>query len=368
MRNRATDTSRIERRFTLTRTLLGILISMTIAFFLILMVSDAPFETLKEFTITPLTSVKRIGYIIEKATPLLFTGTALCLIMSSGQMNLAVEGAFYLSGISTAFFATMSMPSFIHPIVCMLGGALVGAIVCGLPAWMYVKFGTNTIVVSLMLNYICQYVGAYIMHYTPMRDPSAGFDGSYKYMDTARLPKLFSATNIHLGLIIAIVVVLAGFWLLYRNTWGYGVRMTGENAAFAKFAGISVNRSVLSAAVLGGAIAGLGAAVEQLGMYRRHSFTVPPGYGWDGVMIATLSQRNPLMVPIAALFLGYLNTGSNAVSQTMDIPIEIVNIVQSIIIIFVAAEHLLDKFKHREIVKASAKNIEEQSAVKEEKA
>ncbi len=368
MRNRATDTSRIERKFTLVRTLLGIMISMILAFFLILMVSDAPLATLREFVITPLTSIKRLGYIVEKAIPLLFTGTSLCIIMASGQMNLAVEGAFYLSGIVTAFFATMSMPSFVHPVVCMLAGALAGALVCALPAWMNVKFGTNTIVVSLMLNYICQYTGAYIMHYTPIRDPSAGFDGSYKYMDTARLPKLFGVTNIHLGLIIAAAVVLGGYWLMYRNKWGYGVRMTGENAAFSKFAGINVKRSVMTAALLGGAVAGLGAAVEQLGMYRRHSFMTPPGYGWDGVMIATLARRNPLLVPVAALFLGYLNTGSNAVSQSMDIPIEIVNIVQSVIIIFVAAEHFLDAFKHKEIVKASAKHVEASSAVKEKKA
>lgn len=366
MRNRATDTSRIERKFTIIRSLLGITISMIIAFFLILLVSDTPLETLREFTITPLMSVKRIGYIVEKATPLMFTGTALCIIMASGQMNLAVEGAFYLSGIATAFFATMEMPFFIHPIVCMLAGALVGAVVCSLPAWMNVKFGTNTIVVSLMLNYICQYIGAYIMHYTPMRDPAAGFDGSYKYLETAKLPELFPVTNIHLGLIIALVVVFGGFWLMYRHTWGYGVRMTGDNPEFAKFSGINVKKAILTAAILGGIMTGLGASVEQLGMYRRHSFLVPPGYGWDGVMIATLSVKNPLLTPIAALFLGYLNTGSNAVSQTMDIPIEIVNIVQSIIIIFVAAEHFLDSFKHKEIVKASAKRVNESDAVKEE--
>ena len=369
MRSRATDTSRIERKFTLIRSLFGIAISLVIAFLLILSVSDEPAKAISTFMLSPFGSIRRIGYIVEKTIPLLFTGTALCVIYACGQGNVAVEGAFYLGGITTAFFATMvELPGTVHPIVCMLGAALTGALICLIPAWINVKFGTSTIVVSLMLNYICQYLGAYIMHYTPMRDPAAGYDGSYEYIETSKLPKLFSVTNIHLGLIIAIAVVLFGYWLLYRNTWGYGVRMTGQNPAFAKFAGIKVKRAIITSALVGGAIAGLGAAVEQLGMYRRMSFTAPAGYGWDGVMIATLAQNNPVLVPISALFLGYLNTGSNAVSQNMDIPIEIVNIVQSIIIIFAAAEHFLDGFKHREIVKASAKNAAKTDAAKEETA
>ncbi|MBQ9958880.1 MAG: ABC transporter permease [Oscillospiraceae bacterium] len=369
MRNRATDTSRIERKFTLIRSLLGITISMVIAFFLILSVSDLPLETLKTFMITPLTSVKRLGYIVEKAIPLLFTGTALCVIYAGGQGNVAVEGAFYLAGIACSFFATMEgIPPVLHQLICMAAAAAIGALVCWLPAWMNVKFGTSTIVVSLMLNYVCQYTGSYIMHYSAMRDPKAGFDGSYPYVASAKLPKLFPVTNIHFGLIIAVLVVLVGYWLLYRNTWGYGVRMVGQNPAFAKFAGINVKRTIIMSALAGGAIAGIGAAVEQLGMYRRMSFTVPPGYGWDGVMIATLSQNNPILVPVSAIFLAYLNTGSNAVSQAHDIPMEIVNIVQSIIIIFAAAEHFLDGFKHKEIVKASAQAVAKTDTAKENNA
>ena len=366
MRSRATDTSRIERKFTLIRALFGILLSMVIAFVLILAVSDEPMKAISTFLISPFTRIRRIGYIVEKTIPLLFTGVALCVINACGQGNVAVEGAFYLSGITTAYFASMvEMPTVIHTIVCFIGAAVVGAFICLIPAWMNVKFGTSTIVVSLMLNYICQYLGAYIMHYSSMRDPGVGYDGSYEYHATSKLPKLFSVTNIHLGLIIAIALVVFGWWLLYRNTWGYGVRMTGQNPAFAKFAGINVKRAIITSALVGGAITGLGAAVEQLGMYRRHAFTAPPGYGWDGVMIATLAQNNPAMVPISALFLGYLNTGANSVSQNMDIPIEIVNIVQSIIIIFAAAEHFLDGFKHREIVKASAQSVAKADAAKE---
>jgi len=363
-RSRQANTESIERKFTVLRLFVGIIIAILIALLLIVSVSDEPLKVMHSFLIRPFTSVRRVGYIVEKTIPLLFTGVAMSIINSSGQANLSIEGGFYLSSIATAFIATKAMPAGVHPIVCMLFAAFVGAILVAIPAIMYVRYGTLTIVVSLMINYIYQYIGTYIMHYTSMRDPAAGFDGSYKYLQTAILPKLFSKTNIHLGLIIAIAVVILGYWLLYKNTWGYTVRMTGKNAKFSKFAGMNINKAIVTSALLAGAITGLGAAVEQLGLYSRMSYTGLPGYGWDGVMIATLSQNNPAMVPISALFLGYLSTGSNQISQTMDIPIEIVNIIQSVVIIFAAAEHFLDYWKHKEIVKASQKVVAEEDAKK----
>lgn len=353
------DTAAIERRFTFYRSILGIVIAMLIAFLLILSVSNEPGKALYNFLIRPFTSIRRMGYIVEKTIPLLFTGVAMALISSCGQANVSIEGAFYLSSIATAFIATKALPAGLHPLLCMLFSSIIGALLVSIPAIMYVKYKTSTIVVSLMINYIYQYIGTYIMHYTSMRDPSAGFDGSYKYLQTAVLPKLFPVTNIHLGLIIAIAVVAFGYWILYKNKWGYEVRMTGQNPDFAQFAGINVNKAVITSSLLAGAITGLGAAVEQLGLYSRMSYLGLPGYGWDGVMIATLSQNNPLLVPLASLFLGYLSTGSNQISQTMDIPIEIVNIIQSIVIIFAAAEHFLDKRKHKVIVKETQKAAKE---------
>ena len=164
---------------------------------------------------------------------------------------------------------------------------------------------------------------------------------------------MFGVTDIHYGLLIAIAVVVIGYIALYKSSWGLGIRMTGQNPECCNFSGISVNAAILSSCAAGGFITGVGGAVEQLGMYKRYSYTGLPGYGWDGIMIAVLAQNNPKLVPFAVLFLAYLRVGADVVNQTMEVPVEIINIVQAIIIMFVAADRFLQGWKHRTIVKAS---------------
>lgn len=350
-KNKSIET--IESRFSIIRTMVGVGISLLIALILIAAVSGNPIEALMGFLIGPLTSVNRAGNVVEKIIPLLFTGTAVCLVFSSGQISLCIEGIFYICGIACAAVATQAGITYgLHPILCFLAAGLLGAVICAIPALMYIKFDTMTVVSSLMINFICLYIGKYLMHYL-LKDPSAGFDGSYKYLDTARLPRLFPKTSIHAGIFLAIITVIVGYCLLYRSPWGYGVRMTGLNAKFSKYQGINVSRMILTASMAGGFLAGMGGAVEQLGMYRRFSYDGLSGHGWNGIMIAVLAQNNPKYVPLAALFVAYISTGADVVNRTCDVPIEIINIVQSIIIMFVAAERFLSGWKQRKIVEAS---------------
>ena len=366
MKAKKTITKSIETRFTVIRTVLGVGIALIIAFILISSVSKMPGETLWTFIASPLSSIRRMGRIIEKAIPLLFTGTAVCIMFSSGQVNLAVEGAFYLSGIACAAVAVLpDFPKIIHPTLSIFVGGICGAIICTIPAIMNVKFKAMTVVSSLMINYICLYVGQYLLHYD-MKDPAAGFDASYPYADTARLSEIFNITDIHTGLFIAIATVIIGYFSLYKSMWGISVRMTGKNPDCCGYLGINAPAAIVASSVVGGFIAGMGGAVEQLGMYKRYSFSGLPGYGWDGVMIAVLAQNNPKFVPVAVIFLAYLRVGADVVGQTKDVPVEIINIVQAIIIIFVAADRLLSRWKHKEIVKATQEIIATEMTVTNE--
>ena len=116
---------------------------------------------------------------------------------------------------------------------------------------------------------------------------------------------------------------------------------------------VNVPGMILTASMAGGFIAGMGGAVEQLGMYRRFSYGGLSGHGWNGIMIAVIAQNNPKLVPLAALFVAYISTGADVVNRTCDVPIEIINIVQSVIIMFVAAERFLAGWKKKKIGEAS---------------
>ena len=122
---------------------------------------------------------------------------------------------------------------------------------------------------------------------------------------------------------------------------------------FAKYSGIGVGGAIVLSQVIGGAVAGMGGAVEILGMYTRFSLTSLPGYGFDGIIIAILAKNNPLFVPFAALFLAYLRIGADIMSRRTDVAPEVVSIVQSLIILLVGAKLFLEHYKHKKIVENS---------------
>jgi simple sugar transport system permease protein len=212
---------------------------------------------------------------------------------------------------------------------------------------------------SLMINYLALYFGNYMLN-NVIGDPKASA-ASYPLSDASQLPVLIQGTRVHFGLIIAIAVAILGYIFLYRTKMGYELRLTGENEEFARYSGISIVKVIIISQLLGGFVAGLGGGVEMLSpIYSRFTWTSLLGYGWDAIIICTLAKKNPLYTPFAALFLAYLRTGASIMARRTDVTLEIVQITQGIIILFVVAEQFLSKYKHKMIAK------EAKAALKEE--
>ncbi len=354
-RNAISPTLQIEKRFNVLRTTIAVMISLVIAFILIVSVSSQPATDMFSFLFGPLTSFDRFLLMIEKCIPLLFTGVAVCLMYSCGQINLSAEGAFFMGAfVCTPIAIQVGIPAGLHPILCILLAGLAGAVICGIPAIMHVKLGVLTVVASLMINYVALYLGLYFI-LNKYRDPAAGYEASYEFAETALLPSIFRGANITIGLLIGILVVVGGYILLYKSSFGYSIRMIGQNRNFAKYSGMKVGAAIIGIQLLAGFIAGSGGAIEVLGMYNRFKYTGLTGHGWDGVMIAVLSRNNPRNVPFAVLFLAYIRMSADVLSRTSDVPTEVVSIIQAVVIIFVAAESFLSGWEHRSIVKSSQK-------------
>ncbi|QTQ11189.1 ABC transporter permease [Treponema parvum] len=346
----------IEQRFNILRTCIAVSISLVIAFVLIISVSNKPGKDMFTFLFGPFTRIDRFALMFEKAIPLLFTGVAVCLMYACGQINLAAEGAFFMGAfVCTPVAFIVGIPAGIHPVLCIIAGGIAGAVICGIPAVMHVKFGVLTVVSSLMINYVAMYLGLYYI-LNSLRDPTAGYEASYEFMTSARLASFTNLANIHIGLIIGILVVIGGYILMYKSTLGYCLRMIGQNQNFAKYSGIKVGFVIITVQLLAGFIAGAGGAIDMLGMYNRFKYSNLTNHGWDGIMIAVLARNNPKYVPLAVLFLSYIRMSADVLSRTSNVPTEVVKIIQAVVIIFVAAESFLSTWEHREIVKASQKN------------
>lgn len=356
----------IEREFNVLRMLFAVSIALGIAFLIILLISKDPLGALKSFVLGPLSTKRRMGNILEAATPLLFTGVSVCLIFSANQTNMAVEGGFLLGALGGTIGATLfHLPPFFHPAFCIFLGGLFGAAACYVPAVLYIRFNAKPVVSSLMMNYICMYLALGVVNHL-LRDPNAGFLASYSFAPASLLPKLLKGTNIHGGIFIGIAVIVLGYLYLYRSKRGYEIRAVGMNVNFAAYSGIPVNKVLMNAQLLGGFIAGAGGAVEVLGMYTRFQYQGQTGHGFDGILVGIIAGYNPKFVFPAALFLAYVRVGADVMSRMNDIPIELVSIVQAIIIMLVVAERFLYKMKHRKLVEAAHRELAQGGAAAHE--
>lgn len=354
----------IEMQFSVLRTFLAILISLAIAFVLIASVSDNPGKDFVTLLIGPLKNSSRLTTIVSKMIPLLFTGTAICLVNSAGQINIAAEGAFFAGAVAATIVGIQSgIPAFIHIPLCILAGGFAGAIVMGIPGVMHVKYNVVTIVAALMINYVALYLGLYII-LNPLRDPAAGFEASYLFAESTKLPTLFGNPRIHIGLILGVLAVIAGYMLLYHTSFGMAARTIGNNKKFAIYSGMPTGKTIIGISLFAGCLSGIGGTVETLGNYQRFIYTDFTNHGWDGVMLAVLCHNNPKYMPLAALFLAYIRTSADALNFSSSIPPEIISVIQAVIIILVAAERFLAGWEHRVIVRNTKKELAAEGGAK----
>lgn len=333
--------------FELLRTGVAIAAALTIGFVVTSLVSESPVEAFGYFLKGPFTSIRRFGSFLEAAVPLTFTGLAVSLVFSAGQFNMGAEGQFFIGAVAaTAAGVFLDLPPVIHTIVCLAAGMIAGAIGGFIPGVLKARWNASELVASLMLNYVFLKLGMYLITYH-LRDPSAGALVSLPLKESSWLPQFTRTTKLHSGIFVMFLVVFLCYYFLYRTSRGYEARMTGQNLSFARYSGIPVLKVILLIQVLGGAVAGLGGAVEMLGIYRRFQWQASPGYGFDGVIIAILARNNPLLVPLAAVFLAYLRVGADVMAMYADVSAEMVSIIQAVIILLVTAEAFLAGYRHR---------------------
>ena len=350
-------TSQIETFFAITRTLIAVLIALIIAYVLIWAVSERPDRDFITLLVGPLRNHSRRITILSKLIPLLFTGTAVCMVYACGQINIAAEGAFFAGCVASTVVAIFGgIPSFSHILLCMAAGGLAGAIVMGIPGILHARYDVVTIVSSLMMNYVSLYLGLYII-LNPLRDPAAGFEASFLFSRSAILPRILDSNRIHIGLPIGALVVFLGYFILYKTSFGYSARTVGTNQKFALYSGIPVGKTIIATSLIAGCFAGIGGAAETLGNYQRFVYSGFTNHGWNGIMLAVLCRNNPKYMPFAALFLAYLQTSSDALNFSSKIPPELISVIQAIIIVFVAAERFLAGIEHRAVVRNSQRAL-----------
>jgi ABC-type uncharacterized transport system permease subunit len=283
----------------------------------------------------------RFGSVIEDAVTLTLLGLAVALPFSARQFSLGADGQLFLSALAAAAVSlAVGGPWFM-----VLPLALCAAVATGfawglLPGLLKARWQANEIVTTLMLNVVAiQFYQLVILYY--LRDPAAGFPVTPFLPAAAVLPGILDKTNVNVMLLFAPVLAGAAWRLLMRTTIGFEIRMAGQAPAFARQAGMPLNRAMVLSMALGGAFAGLAGLHLSNGLLKRMPVDLPAGLGFEGLVVALLVRNDPRHIPVAAFFYAYLRTGAQVMERTTDVSRDVVLVIQALIILFVVAGQLL---------------------------
>lgn len=341
----------IIKYFEAIRIAFAVMLALGVIMLVIFFVSAQPWDVLYWFVVGPVTTLRRFGTVIELLIPLAFCGLGMCMMFQVNRFNMSCDGAFFIAGSVTAIIAlNLKLPPVIFPIVIMAASSLVGGVVTFIPAYINEKYKAHIVVSSIMLNYVLLYLGRFLLIHW-LKDPTFSYNGTPFFHEDALLTRILPGTRIHTGIFILFFAVIITYILLYKTKTGYNMRFSGQNSKFARYVGINTQKSILSAQFIGGMLAGLGGAIECLGIYQQLNWEVQLGYGFDGMLIAIIAKNNPLLVPVVAFILSYIRAGGDLVNRMTDVPTEFVSVIQALVVIFIAAKSLLAFTRHRLLVR-----------------
>jgi general nucleoside transport system permease protein len=282
-------------------------------------------------------STRGILFTIATATPLILGGMAVGLGFKAGLFNIGAQGQFLMGGLgSAAVGAWMSGAPGIAAIpIAILSGALLGAAWGFIPGALKAWTGAHEVVTTIMLNFIAGAIIGYLIT-GPLEAPGFGFSRTGP-LGNAELPA-FEGTTIHLGVLIAFALVPVVWWLLWRSTLGFEIRTVGANPDAARYAGMRPAMLTILTMSLCGMLAGLAGAGQILGISHFMTASYGTSIGFDAISIALLGRSNPFGITAAALLFGAMRAGSGLMQIEAGIPVEIIDVIQALILLFLAAD------------------------------
>ncbi len=287
---------------------------------------------------------------VVKATPLLLVGLGICISFRGNVINIGGEGQMIIGALAATALglAFPEWPGIVMITMAMVMGFLGGALWGGIPGALKAYFGVNEILSTIMMNAIAVQLMNFMLA-GPMIDPVMA-DRDSQIPQTARLALAFDLprlipTRLHLGALIAVVLAVAVYILLWRTTIGYRIRAVGENPHASRYAGIDVKKQVVLALLLSGAFAGLAGAVQVFGVNHRMitdgsatGFTGSAGF--NGIVAALFGQLHPLGTIPASFLFGALLVGANKMQRVVQVPSAMITALNGLVVIFVVSSEI----------------------------
>ena len=317
-----------------------------------------PLEAYKALWQGAFGSTNAFAETLVKATPLLLVGIGICISFRGDVINIGGEGQMIIGAIFATWVGLTftSLPGWLVITLAMIAGFLGGAVWGGIPGFLKAYNRVNEILSTVMMNAIAVQIMNFMLR-GPMIDPIQAQKAS-KIPQTARLIEAFrlarwAPTRLHLGALIAVVLAILVYILLWRTTLGYRIRAVGLNPSASRYAGIKVPRYVVMALLLSGAFAGLAGAIQVYGVnYRMITDGSASGFtgnaGFNGIVAALFGQLHPLWSIPASILFGALLVGANQMQRVVQVPSALITALNGLVVVFVVSSEFLRRRRQRQ--------------------
>ena len=290
--------------------------------------------------------INPISETLTRAAPLILAGLAVAVGFQAGLFNIGAQGQMLIGGMFALTVGfQFDLPLIVHLPLAVIAGFIGGAIWGGIPGFLRAKTGAHEVITTIMLNFVALRLVDYFLTVDFFQLEGRNDPVSKSVLDSASYPRLVEFLNpryrVHLGIIIALLVSVGIWWLLFRSTIGFEFRAVGANPDGARYAGMNVVFLYVAVMGVAGGLAGLAGADQVLGTLGRAT----PGFvgviGFDAIALALLGRSHPFGVVAAGLLFGGLAAGGQAMQAATSVGIDIVQVIQALIIVFIAAPALI---------------------------
>ncbi len=323
---------------------LNLLLALAITALLVLATGNEPAVALTALAAGSLGSADAIGYTLYYATNMAFTGLAVAVAFQGGLFNIGAEGQAAMAGLGVTLTALNleALPAVLLVPMVMAAGAGLGAVWAAIPGWLQARRGSHIVITTIMFNFLAASLTVYLI-VNVLIAPGSMSPETRQFAPATALPLLSSfgfpsSAPVNLALPLALLAATAVWLLVWRTPWGYALRVMGESAEVARYAGIDQARTTILVMALSGALASGVAVNELLGAQHRLLLGFTGGYGFTGIAVALMGRNHPVGVLLAALLFGALTQGGAELAfDAPDIPSEIVVLIQGLVILFAGA-------------------------------
>ena len=323
-------------------TLIAIIIGFIIGAIFLVTVGISPIEAYGKLIDGVFGKPKFMIWTLVYAAPLIFTGLSVAFSLRTGVFNIGAEGQFVVGAMAAcACGIILKLPPVLHAIVCILAAAVAGFLWSYLVGLLKVKRGIHEVLSFIMFNWLAFYLSNFLVNTETLHKEGSG-EATKNVLDSARILfpegilKALNCTGANWGFILAIVAAVAMWIIIEKTTLGYKLKAVGFNKDAATFGGINANKSILTALGISGALAGVGGAVQILGMAGRISqFAGQEGYGFQGITVALIAGSNPFGCILSGIFYGAMKYGGAKLTM-VGAPEEVIDIIMGCVIIFIA--------------------------------